>query len=56
VQFAYSLANRRKDKPISEDVSWRYRRHLATQKIAALRRLRRWVSSVRRKLRARRRG
>ena len=58
VQFAYSLslAWRHEGKTIHEKVSWRYQRYLATQKIAALRRLRRWVNSARRDLRARKRG
>jgi 2-polyprenyl-6-methoxyphenol hydroxylase-like FAD-dependent oxidoreductase len=53
-QFAYSMANRREEKGTFEEVSWRYGLHLATQKIAALRRLRRWVYSAKRDFRARR--
>jgi anthraniloyl-CoA monooxygenase len=56
VQFAYSLVKRRERKTTSEEVSWRYQLHLASQKIAALRRLRRWVHSARRELHARRLG
>jgi anthraniloyl-CoA monooxygenase len=55
IQFAYALEHRRKGRTPAE-VSWHYyARHVATQKIAALRRLRRWVYSAKRELRARRR-
>ena len=56
MQFAYSLEWRREGNTAPQKVSWGYQRHLATQKIAALRRLRRWVNSTRRDLRAHRRG
>jgi anthraniloyl-CoA monooxygenase len=52
IQFAYSLMKRRQDNITPKDVSWDYQLHLATQKIAALRRLRRWVRYARRELRA----
>jgi anthraniloyl-CoA monooxygenase len=55
MQFAYALAERREGKEIPEEVSWQYLRRLATQKIGGLRRLRRWVYSAKRELRARRR-
>jgi anthraniloyl-CoA monooxygenase len=51
-QFAYSLMKRRQDNRTPEEVSWDYQLHLATQKIAALRTLRRWVRYARRELRA----
>jgi anthraniloyl-CoA monooxygenase len=56
MQFAYSFANRREGRTNPEEVWWHYPRRLATQKFATLRRLRRWVYSLKRELRARRRG
>jgi anthraniloyl-CoA monooxygenase len=56
MQFAYALAKRREGKTTPEQVSWHYLRRLATQKVGALRRLRRWVYSAKRELYARRRG
>jgi anthraniloyl-CoA monooxygenase len=55
LQFAYSLEWRREGKTAPEKVSWDYQRRLAIQKIAALRKLRRWLYSTRRELHARRR-
>jgi hypothetical protein len=57
LQFAYSLAMLREGKTAPADgISWRYPLRLAIQKIAMLRRLRRWVNSAKRELRAVRRG
>jgi anthraniloyl-CoA monooxygenase len=55
MKFGYSLAKRREGETLSEEFSWRYLRRLATNKSAALRRVRRWVYSAKRVLRARRR-
>jgi anthraniloyl-CoA monooxygenase len=55
MKFGYSLAKRREGETIFEGVSWHYLRRLATNKSAALRRVRRWVYSAQRVLRARRR-
>ncbi len=51
IRFAYSLMTRCLDITPKE-LSYDYQLHLATQKIAALRRLRGWVRHARRKLRA----
>jgi anthraniloyl-CoA monooxygenase len=55
MKFGYSLAKRHEGETTSEEVSWRYLRRRATHKSAALRRVRRWVYSAKRVLRARRR-
>jgi anthraniloyl-CoA monooxygenase len=56
VRFAYSLQKRRQGGTTPEVVPWDYRIRQASQKIAALRQLRRWVRSARRELRAGRRA
>jgi anthraniloyl-CoA monooxygenase len=55
MRFGYSLAKRREGETIFEGISWHYLRRLATNKSAALRRVRRWVYSAQSVLRARRR-
>jgi anthraniloyl-CoA monooxygenase len=52
-RFVSSLLKRREGKTTFEEVSWDDRLHLATQKIAVLRRLRRWIRSAKRELRVR---